>query len=116
MINEDYEVRLIDFGSSEPVPRYEKDWYESFKGTVEYASPECLQHKRHPGTPADVWALGVMMYVIAFKAAPFDTPQEAISEPLPMDPDEPNHSPGKFLFKNDEFERQEANSFACRNN
>ncbi|KAJ7837566.1 kinase-like protein [Mycena olivaceomarginata] len=65
---------LIDFGSSGLV---KKGGWDTFSGTLDYAGPEILRGERYEGKPQDVWAFGVVAYVLLVGECPFMTPAEA---------------------------------------
>ncbi|KAG8942488.1 hypothetical protein FRC00_011814, partial [Tulasnella sp. 408] len=52
---------LIDFGSSGVI---RKNGWDSFSGTLDYAAPEILHGARYTGPPQDVWAFGIVAYVL----------------------------------------------------
>ncbi|KAH8102622.1 kinase-like protein [Cristinia sonorae] len=65
---------LIDFGSSGLVKK--KGW-DTFSGTLDYAGPEILRGERYQGKEQDVWAFGVVAYVMLVGECPFTTAAEA---------------------------------------
>ncbi|KAG7450450.1 kinase-like protein [Guyanagaster necrorhizus] len=65
---------LIDFGSSGLV---KKNGWDSFSGTLDYAGPEILRGERYQGKEQDVWAFGVVAYVLLVGECPFMTAAEA---------------------------------------
>ncbi|KAH8835775.1 kinase-like domain-containing protein [Flagelloscypha sp. PMI_526] len=65
---------LIDFGSSGLV---KKGGWDTFSGTLDYAGPEILRGERYDGKPQDVWAFGVVAYVMLVGECPFTSPAEA---------------------------------------
>ncbi|KAJ7660968.1 kinase-like protein [Mycena polygramma] len=65
---------LIDFGSSGLVKR---GGWDTFSGTLDYAGPEILRGERYQGKEQDVWAYGVVAYVLLVGECPFMTPEEA---------------------------------------
>jgi serine/threonine protein kinase len=83
---------LIDFGSSGLVKR---GGWDTFSGTygilslgrmrnlqflqhrLDYAGPEILRGERYHGKEQDVWAFGVVAYVLLVGECPFMTPTEA---------------------------------------
>ena len=62
--------QLIDFGSAAQW-RPGKRW-DTFSGTLHYASPEILRGEMYSGKEQDVWALGVVAYVLLVGETPFD--------------------------------------------
>ncbi|OSD03480.1 kinase-like protein [Trametes coccinea BRFM310] len=65
---------LIDFGSSGLV---KKSGWDTFSGTLDYAGPEILRGERYYGKEQDVWAFGVVAYVMLVGECPFTTAAEA---------------------------------------
>ncbi|RXW19884.1 hypothetical protein EST38_g5980 [Candolleomyces aberdarensis] len=65
---------LIDFGSSGLV---KKSGWDTFSGTLDYAGPEILRGERYFGKEQDVWAFGVVGYVLLVGECPFMTAAEA---------------------------------------
>ncbi|KAF9531966.1 kinase-like domain-containing protein [Crepidotus variabilis] len=65
---------LIDFGSSGLV---KKTGWDTFSGTLDYAGPEILRGERYFGKEQDVWAFGVVAYVLLVGECPFMTAAEA---------------------------------------
>ncbi|GLB36195.1 putative this protein promotes the GTP-dependent binding of aminoacyl-tRNA to the A-site of ribosomes during protein biosynthesis [Lyophyllum shimeji] len=64
---------LIDFGSSGLV---RKNGWDTFSGTLDYAGPEILRGERYHGKEQDVWAFGVVGYVLLVGECPFMTAEE----------------------------------------
>ncbi|EJU01739.1 kinase-like protein [Dacryopinax primogenitus] len=67
---------LIDFGSCASGWREGKYW-DTFSGTLDYAGPEILRGERYTGKPQDVYALGVIGYVLLVGECPYATATEA---------------------------------------
>ncbi|KAF5390223.1 hypothetical protein D9757_002883 [Collybiopsis confluens] len=67
---------LIDFGSSGLI---KKHGWDTFSGTLDYAGPEILRGERYQGKEQDVWAFGVVAYVLLVGECPFMTAAEAQS-------------------------------------
>jgi protein-serine/threonine kinase len=69
--------QLIDFGSSAHW-RPGKRW-DTFSGTLHYASPEILRGDLYGGKEQDVYALGTVLYVLLVGETPFaDLPDEVL--------------------------------------
>ncbi|KAG2223132.1 hypothetical protein INT45_005688 [Circinella minor] len=85
VIDSDYNVKLIDFGSAVLLPRRQQNGqrklclHSKFYGTVSFASPEILVGKPYQAEPAEVWALGVLLYTMLFGEVPFANPTMAIA-------------------------------------
>ena len=69
LINKNSMVKLIDFGFSIVCGPDEK--LNMFCGTPSYMAPEIVSKKPHLGKPADVWALGVLLYKLLTGQFPF---------------------------------------------
>ncbi|KAF9241326.1 kinase-like protein [Melanogaster broomeanus] len=65
---------LIDFGSSGLI---KNNGWDTFSGTLDYAGPEILRGERYHGKEQDVWAFGVVAYVLLVGECPFLTAAEA---------------------------------------
>ena len=67
---ESKKVKIIDFGfaisAKEPI--------RTISGTPAYQAPELLMNREYLGPPADMWAVGVMMYVLLTGFLPFKGP------------------------------------------
>ena len=67
-------VTLIDFGFAD-VTKDENSSNErilkNYRGSKHYTAPEILHKTPYLGTKADVWALGVLLYIFVVKKFPF---------------------------------------------
>ncbi|KAG0173698.1 hypothetical protein DFQ28_003541 [Apophysomyces sp. BC1034] len=80
VIDSDYKVKLIDFGSSVILPRQRsKAVFSKFYGTISFASPEILRCEPYRAEPAEIWSLGVLLYTILFGEVPFHDPAMAMA-------------------------------------
>ncbi|KAL0078559.1 kinase-like domain-containing protein [Phycomyces blakesleeanus] len=83
VIDRNYQVKLIDFGSAVILPRHYGDnrpcLFTKFYGTVSFASPEILQCQPYLAEPAEVWSLGVLLYTILFGEVPFHGPHMTLT-------------------------------------
>lgn len=75
ILDRDGNAQLIDFGSAAYVREGSK--FETFSGTLDFAAPEVLKGVPHSGKEIDVWALGVILYVLMTGECPFWNPEEA---------------------------------------
>jgi PAS domain-containing serine/threonine kinase len=82
LIDSNYHVKLIDFGSAAFFDPSGKTHFDTFLGTRQYAPPEVLLRKEYRGPEADVWALGCCLYIILTAALPFASIEHAISQPF----------------------------------
>ena len=69
LIDESRNIKLIDFGFSIITP-YDKK-LSIFCGTPSYMAPELVEKKEYFGPPVDVWALGIILYVMVCGIFPF---------------------------------------------
>lgn len=61
-------IKLVDFGFA----TFTNDFiFTDHPGTVYYASPELIQGKIYLGMPAEIWALGVVYYIMLIGNFPF---------------------------------------------
>lgn len=72
--------QLIDFGSAAHW-RPGKRW-DTFSGTLHYASPEILRGEMYGGKEQDVWALGTVAYVLLVGETPFTELPDEVFEGL----------------------------------
>ncbi|KAJ3379029.1 hypothetical protein HDU84_007081 [Entophlyctis sp. JEL0112] len=63
-------VKLIDFGFANVIR--EGNLMDTFCGSPSYAAPEMITRKKYAGTGVDVWALGVILFVLVCGSHPFD--------------------------------------------
>lgn len=68
-MDETRNIKIIDFGFGLIVPYDQK--LTMFCGTLPYMAPEIISKKNYYGQPADVWALGVILYLMASGVFPF---------------------------------------------
>ncbi|KAK3827875.1 MAG: kinase-like domain-containing protein [Benniella sp.] len=80
VIDNDFVVKLIDFGSAVIIPPQGKV-FDRFYGTINYASPEILKGEQYRAEAAEIWSLGILLYTILYGEAPFNDPIQAISGP-----------------------------------
>lgn len=79
VIDSDFNVKLIDFGSSVITdPRRPTPYFNRFFGTMTFASSEILQGKQYRAPHAEVWSLGVLLSILLSGECPFADPTAAI--------------------------------------
>ncbi|KAI1314602.1 hypothetical protein EDD11_001945 [Mortierella claussenii] len=81
VIDNDFQVKLIDFGSAVIIPRPQGKLFDRFYGTINYASPEILKGEKYRAEAAEIWSLGILLYTILYGEVPFNDPVQAISGP-----------------------------------
>jgi serine/threonine protein kinase len=62
-------LKIIDFGFSTCIPNDKK--VRMFCGTPSYMAPEIVTKAEYCGPPADIWALGVLLYALLCGTFPF---------------------------------------------
>ncbi|CAD8166170.1 unnamed protein product [Paramecium octaurelia] len=75
LLKDNNEIKLIDFGFSVLVNRDSK--LGVFCGTPSYMAPELVNKQDYFGKPVDVWALGVLLYVLLTGHFPFKGSNDA---------------------------------------
>ena len=67
-------VKIIDFGFSIQVQENQK--LKIFCGTSSYMAPEIVRKQEYTGFASDIWALGVVLYVMLTGRFPFKAKTE----------------------------------------
>ena len=73
LLDENHRIKLIDFGFSTYILNERK--IHVFCGTSNYMAPEILMKKEYYGPPTDIWAAGVLLFVLVTGTFPFRAPQ-----------------------------------------
>lgn len=64
-------IKIVDFGIAGMCKPDMHDKNDG--GTLKYMAPEVLNHSHTVANPAiDVWALGIMIYIMIFRRFPFN--------------------------------------------
>lgn len=78
LINDDYKLKLADFGFSKD---YESGYMASFCGTPLSMAPEVLKRESY-NEKCDVWSLGVLTYMMLYNKPPyFPTKSDGVGIP-----------------------------------
>jgi len=73
MIDSNKQIKMIDFGFADKISGNESlGLLEGALGTKQYAAPEILLGCPYNGMMADIFAVGVTLFIIAVKAYPFE--------------------------------------------
>lgn len=131
IIDEHDHILLIDFGScayyrggashvQHDVPLTEADVrsgkklrsFSAFHGTIDYAPPEVLRGELYDGPQQDIWALGVLLYTLAFKEVPFRSVSDILELrlKLPFEPSPDIARMIKWMLAGNPEERPTASS------
>ncbi|KAJ3210308.1 hypothetical protein HDU82_008380 [Entophlyctis luteolus] len=78
VIDRNYNIKLIDFGSVAAIPKTEREYFTKFSGTIHFASPEISNSLPYRGPESEIWSLGVLLYTIVFGENPFHSREEII--------------------------------------
>ena len=69
LLNAEMNVKIIDFGFSTCIPNDKR--IKIFCGTPSYMAPEIVNKTEYCGPPADIWALGILLYAMLNGCFPF---------------------------------------------
>uniref|UniRef100_V5ES36 Protein kinase n=2 Tax=Kalmanozyma brasiliensis (strain GHG001) TaxID=1365824 RepID=V5ES36_KALBG len=79
VVDADFNVKLIDFGSAVITDvRKPQPYFNRFFGTMTFASPEILQGKPYRAPHAEIWSLGVLLSILLSGQCPFPDPAAAV--------------------------------------
>ena len=82
------EIKLIDFGSAVEVFGIKAEDVVSpkFCGTIKYCPPEAIENDKFRALPADIWAMGILLFTLFHGGNPFSDIHEIRDAPLEFDP------------------------------
>ena len=72
LVNEESDIKLIDFGFSTIANRY----FKTYCGTPSYMSPELVKKMEYDGIAVDLWAMGVILYKMVTGDYPFGSEKD----------------------------------------
>ena len=55
VVDSDYNIKLIDFGSASLVPGEKAAYFTKYTGTAQYAAPEIVRGNTYRGPEAEIW-------------------------------------------------------------
>ena len=70
LLDKDYNIKICDFGFVKADTA--KDLSRTYCGSKSYAAPEILQGRPYEPKKADIWAIGVIMFIFVTGRMPFD--------------------------------------------
>ena len=81
-------IKLIDFGSAVEVFGLKAEDVVSpkFCGTIKYCPPEAIENDKFRALPADIWAMGILLFTLFHGGNPFSDIHEIRDAPLEFDP------------------------------
>jgi serine/threonine protein kinase len=82
LIDQDYQIKLIDFGAVSTFDPSKDTHFNSFFGTLQYAAPEILSNSPYSGPKAEIWSLGCCLYIMLTGNIPFTNTEHASSLPF----------------------------------
>jgi serine/threonine protein kinase len=72
LLDKDFNAKIIDFGFAVELEGREKDGYcRSLIGTTSYMAPEILNRQPYQGHVVDLFALGVILFILYAQHPPF---------------------------------------------
>ncbi|CBY23229.1 unnamed protein product [Oikopleura dioica] len=86
-------IKIADFGFAQ-LHLKPTDLSKTFCGSAAYAAPELLQGTPYIGTKADIWSMGVILYIMICSSMPF---RDSNIKTLLSDQRAPLHIPSSIL-------------------
>jgi serine/threonine protein kinase len=99
MIDEEFNIKLVDFGASDRIPTNSRDYFTSFRGSPRYTPPEMYKSPKHRGPEVDMWCLGILLFTLSYNYQPFATKEDIICHRFVMIPNQPRSEALKDLIK-----------------
>ncbi|XP_061165692.1 testis-specific serine/threonine-protein kinase 1-like [Saccostrea echinata] len=70
LLDSNYNIKICDFGFVKEDPN--RDLSKTYCGSKSYAAPEILKGEPYDTQKADIWAIGVILYIFVTGKMPFD--------------------------------------------
>jgi serine/threonine protein kinase len=55
VVDANYHIKLIDFGSASYIPKEKEDYFKNYNGTPHFAPPEIVRGHAYQGPQAEIW-------------------------------------------------------------
>jgi len=86
IIDPNLNIQLIDFGSAMKVYGDVNEVISpKFCGTIKYCPPEAIRNEKFRALPAEIWAMGVLLYTLFHGGNPFYDIHEIMNARLEID-------------------------------
>ncbi|KAM3139239.1 hypothetical protein pb186bvf_008649 [Paramecium bursaria] len=72
LVDSEDHVKIADFGVAQMIESTEKDLIQGEIGTKTFLPPEIYKNHQVKGKPADIWATGITLYMIAVGRSPYN--------------------------------------------
>ena len=77
LLDKDYDLKIVDFGFACSLSGSDgKGFNSSIVGTPGYMAPEILSHQPYQGQVVDLFALGVILFILYSGHPPFEMAKE----------------------------------------
>eukprot|EP01129_Flabellula_baltica_P009767 TRINITY_DN404_c0_g1_i2.p1 TRINITY_DN404_c0_g1~~TRINITY_DN404_c0_g1_i2.p1 ORF type:complete len:337 (+),score=87.41 TRINITY_DN404_c0_g1_i2:138-1148(+) len=78
LLDQDFNIKISDFGLGNVITPGK--YFNTFCGSLLYASPEILQGEKYLGPGIDIWSLGIILHSLVVGCQPWDasTPMELL--------------------------------------
>lgn len=99
MLSHEGVLKIIDLGLGTFYDKSAGSNLRTFCGSPDYAAPEVFMRKAYNGFAVDVWACGVILFVLATTYVPFPSPQDVVDVNLFFPKDPPVSSTIKTIIR-----------------
>ncbi|OHT08394.1 CAMK family protein kinase [Tritrichomonas foetus] len=119
LVDDHYQLALIDFGFCAPINSKAKTLDESKNlsnvcGTSLYLAPEVILDERYNGSLADMWSLGIVLYTMVYKGVPYELEEHEFDQDEIIFEKIVRYSYEHEILTNRNTSRLEGITFFCR--